>query len=83
MREPWTDPLTTRERLILFEDRVRYRLYRLRTESVPRLIARCLPASVRKWVLVDAAAKAWATAKTVEPDQVNYPMMYDALEKRP
>jgi hypothetical protein len=81
MRQPWTEPYSRKERLLMRGDYFAYRWGIFWTESVPHWIARHLPHAVKKWVLVDAAANAWAAAKTISPDALTYPMMYDHLEQ--
>ena len=80
-REPWTNPLSIRERMGLRSDMLRYRLRSRWTEKIPRGIAFRLPWRVKFWAMISVAAEAAeadADADGTSPSEVTYRQMHDA-----
>jgi len=61
----------------------RIRLFiRWRKQSAWMFLARIMPREARKWVLIQATCKVWERGG-ITPDQINYEMIYKAIEPRP
>lgn len=71
-RQPYTEPLTSRERLSVFVYGTKLNLKALRRDGFPRFVANKLPKRVAYFAYVRVFAHAWSDAGNKTPDDITY-----------
>lgn len=78
-RTPWTEPLTTRERIDVLVTGKKYDVRRWWKSGLWRWIAHRLPRRLALFVYIRVMAEAWA-ATNKSPDEITYEEAYKIWE---